>query len=280
VAEKHGGHRDRALAAYSGLEQSAVLAVQVRSELANELGELPKGWTADSLIQPAEGVVAGDCYDLGLLNETTLYVIMIDVTGHGANAALEALKAKSQLRAALRSRLAPGSALDWLSRENRRDDGADLLTAVVATIDLTTGTCSYANAGHPPPIITDGEAVTMLGSTGPLVGAFPTSWETATGHIPPGSTLLFYTDGVTDAVGPDRERFGEARLVEALQRPVTDDDQPSATIAGIRDAIDVFRRGQRADDATAIALRRDHVSSAVDESIQYDHDSGRRHVNG
>ena len=64
---------------------------------------------------------------------------MVDVTGHGPGAALDALKSKSQLRAALRSRVSPGGALDWLSRENRKDARADLLTAVVAIIDVDTG---------------------------------------------------------------------------------------------------------------------------------------------
>ncbi len=141
--------RDRAVTAYRALEQSAVLALHVRSELADELGDPPPGWSVGSALVPAEGVVAGDCFDLGLLDQHRLYVVMVDVTGHGAGAALDALKSKSQLRAAMRSRVSPGGALDWLSRENRKDERADLLTAVVAVIDVDTGVCQYANAGHP-----------------------------------------------------------------------------------------------------------------------------------
>ena len=134
----------------------------------------------------------------------------------GATAALDALKAKTQLRAALRSRLTPGAALDWVSRENRRDDGADLLTAVVMVIELSTGECSYASAGHPPALLTDGDEHRELEPTGPLVGAFPTTWRTDGVTIPPGWLLFVYTDGITDTVGPDRERFGDDRLRDCL----------------------------------------------------------------
>jgi Predicted periplasmic ligand-binding sensor domain len=47
--------RDQAVAAFSGLEQSAVLALQVRTQLADEIGQMPPGWSADSMLVPAEG---------------------------------------------------------------------------------------------------------------------------------------------------------------------------------------------------------------------------------
>ena len=253
--------RDEAVTAFDALEQSAVLAVQVRSELADEIGEMPSGWTAQSVLIPAEGLVAGDCFDVGLLDADHLYLVMIDVTGHGATAALDALKAKSQLRAALRSRLTPGAALDWLSRENRRDDGADLLTAVVMVIELSTGECSYASAGHPPALLTDGDEHRELEPTGPLVGAFPTTWRTDGVTIPPGWLLFVYTDGITDTVGPDRERFGDDRLRDCL-----DTTDPRSAVEQVRASCDAFRANGRTDDVTAIAIRRSPTPTAPEST--------------
>lgn len=243
--------RDDAVAAYHGLEQSAVLALQVRTQLADEIGQMPPGWAAESMLVPAEGVVAGDCFDVGLLDANHLYVVVIDVTGHGASSALDAIKAKSQLRAAIRSRLTPGAAIDWLSREMLKDERSDLLTASVNIIDLTTGEIRYANAGHPPAIITDGTDHRELDPTGPLVGAFASSWATGEAVLPPGWSLLVHTDGITEAIGPDRERFGDERLRAALTDP-----DPHAILAAVRDAIEQFRVGPRSDDCTAIAIRR------------------------
>jgi sigma-B regulation protein RsbU (phosphoserine phosphatase) len=246
--------RDRALTAYRGLEQSALLALHVRSELANELGDPPPGWSIGSALVPAEGVVAGDCYDSGLLDQRHLYAIMIDVTGHGALAALDALKVKTQLRAALRSRLAPGAALDWLARQNRRGDEIELFTAVVLVIDVATGECRYANAGHPPPVLTDGNEHVPLAGTGPLLGAFAASWATETVMIEPGHTLVLYTDGVTEAVNRSRERFGEQRLADGLRSaPVTD---AAALVDRVIAAVDDFRDGPRSDDVTLLVVHR------------------------
>jgi sigma-B regulation protein RsbU (phosphoserine phosphatase) len=254
--------RDRAVTAYNTLEQSAVLAVHVRSELADELGDPPPGWAVGSALVPAEGMVAGDCFDLGLLDQHRMYVVLVDVTGHGAGAALDALKSKSQLRAALRSRVSPGGALDWLSRENRKDARADLLTAVVAIIDIDTGVCHYANAGHPAPLLTNGARHVTLGRTGPLLGAFEATWRTETVTIEPGWTLLLHTDGVTEAMGPQRERFGETRFSEFLQDAWVSD--PKALVAELLTSVRTFQVGRRTDDITVVAIHRDSPETAAD----------------
>jgi serine phosphatase RsbU (regulator of sigma subunit)/CHASE3 domain sensor protein len=254
--------RDRAVTAYRALEQSAVLAVHVRSELADEIGDPPPGWSVGSALVPADGVVAGDCFDMGLLDQHHLYVVMVDVTGHGPGAALDALKSKSQLRAALRSRVSPGGALDWLSRENRKDARADLLTAVVAVVDVETGLCQYANAGHPSPYLTDGTETLELRQTGPLLGAFDSNWRTETVTIRPGWTLLLHTDGVIEALGGDRQRFGEHRFVDVLRRAEAGD--PKQLVAEILADVADFRVGPRTDDITLVAL---HRSAAPATSI-------------
>jgi serine phosphatase RsbU (regulator of sigma subunit)/CHASE3 domain sensor protein len=249
--------RDRAVTALIGLEQSAVLALHVRSELSNDIGELPGGWAVATSLLPAEGVVAGDCFDMGLLDQTHLYLVLIDVTGHGARAALDALRAKAQLRAGLRARMAPGAALAWLSRENRQDEHAELLTAFVCVVDITTGACTYANAGHPGPLLIHSGEIHELARTGPLVGAFDAEWTTETTLIRPTSTLIAYSDGVTDAVGLDRQRFGEERLRIAATSAV--DGDATRIVEAITSSIAAFAVGDRVDDATIIALRRDPV---------------------
>ncbi len=204
-------------------------------------------------LQPAEGIVAGDCYDVALLDQDHVYIIMIDVTGHGAGAALSALKAKAQLRAALRSRLGPGPALDFLARQRRPEDEGVYMTVLVAILDLATGVCDYASAGHPPPLINAGP--TWLAPTGPLVGAFSTSWSTERVELPLGSSLMVYTDGVTEAIGPDRQRYGEDRLQAAVAG--ADDTDAEAIVQHVVGQIDRFCSGtQRSDDTTLLVIRR------------------------
>jgi sigma-B regulation protein RsbU (phosphoserine phosphatase) len=179
---------------------------------------------------------------------------MVDVTGHGPGAALDALKSKSQLRAALRSRLSPGAALDRLSRDNRKDARSDLLTAVVAVVDVDTGFCQFANAGHPSPYLTNGETQIALRQTGPLLGAFDAGWRTETITIDPGWTLLLYTDGVTEALGDGRQRFGEDRFVDILRH--ADVSDPKQVVGNVLAGVAEFRIGSRTDDVTLVALHR------------------------
>lgn len=254
--------RDDAVAAMVGLEQSAVLALQVRNELADEIGSMPPGWTGESMLIPAEGVVAGDCFDVGLFDADHIYVVVIDVTGHGASAALAALKAKSQVRAAIRSRLEPGPAVQWLSREMLKDDHGDLLTLMVMIVELDTGVVRYANAGHPTAKLTDGQTVEELEPTGPLVGAFDAEWPTAWTVVPSGWTLLVHTDGLADTIGAERERFGVERLLRCLDHP-----EPTTMLARIREDIDEFRVGPRTDDITAIALHRLRTEEVGDDTV-------------
>ncbi len=253
--------RDRAVRAYEALEQSAVLALRVRAGLAGEGVLAPAGWSVSSALRPAEGIVAGDCFDLGLVDPRTLYVVMIDVTGHGAVAALLALQAKAQVRAAVKSGLPPGRAMGWLAQQHD-DARGDLLTAFVATIDIETGACRYANAGHPPGlVVTDGSCL-ELERTGPLVGAFDdATWGTATTTVPNGATLVLHTDGVTEACGAQRARFGEDRLRALLLR--TSGESAGTTVAAIVNGVDAFRVGALTDDVTVVALRRAHVGERV-----------------
>lgn len=255
--------RDRAVQAYEGLEQSAVLALHVRSELtADEHFAVADGWTLASTVRSAEGVVAGDCYDVGLVNSRTLYLVMIDVTGHGAVAALNALKAKSLLRSALKSGMPPGDALGWLSRHGAEQGDLDYLTAFVAAIEFATGACRYANAGHPPALLTVGEDDPVeLPATGPLLGPFPASWPTETATLPPASSLVIYTDGLTEALGAERERLGEDRVKRVLAESEAGDAH--AVVGELTALLDGFRVARQTDDVSIVCVARD-ASAAPD----------------
>jgi CHASE3 domain sensor protein len=253
--------RDRAVRAYETLEQSAVLALHVRSELADQHGPAPAGWELASTMRSAEGYVAGDCYDIGLVSPTALYIVMIDVTGHGATAALHALKAKTQLRTAVRSGLAPGDAMSWLARHQGRDD--EYLTAWISIVDTVTGACAYANAGHPPALLADGTTVVELGATGPLVGPFNATWSTERTQLGPGATLLVHTDGLTEATGTDRERLGEQRVRDRLVS--IGGLGARATIEALNAMVDEYRGGPLADDLSMAVLHREaDVPDAAD----------------
>jgi serine phosphatase RsbU (regulator of sigma subunit)/CHASE3 domain sensor protein len=202
--------------ARKAVEQDTILTLQLQSELASELGQFPDGWTAAAELLPAEGWVAGDCYDVTLVSPHVMGIIVLDIAGHGAHQAILALKCKEILRAALRAKAEPGEALKVLA-EQVNDLHPSFLTAFVALLDTRTGLCRYANAGHPPALLaTHNNVVTELEPTGPLLGVFASRWLTQQAHIEPGGKLAVYTDGLSEARNHTEEFYGMERLANIV----------------------------------------------------------------
>lgn len=245
--------RDTALRARESVEQNALLAFHVRRELETSLGEFPPGWTVAAGLRSAEGVVAGDCYEISLVGPTTIAIVVIDIAGHGAAHAIAAMKCKELLRVALRAGRQPGDAITWLHDQRPLEDG--FLTAFVALVDTNRGVCRYANAGHPPPKLLTPNGMIELMPTGPLLGPINGRWDTVAGEMVPGSKLALYTDGVTEARNIERDFFGEDRLVASLH--ASRDEEAEASAKLILDDLGVFTGDLRlADDATLIVVCR------------------------
>ena len=125
----------------------------LRSQLEPEVGELPEGWTIAAQLRAAEGVAAGDCYDLVRLRGGGLGLIVVDIAGHGATEGILALRCKELLRASLAADVAPGDAIEAAAEQLGEMGPEVFLTAFVAVVDTQDGGIRYANAGHPPAFI-------------------------------------------------------------------------------------------------------------------------------
>ena len=245
--------RDDAIRAREAIEQSAILAVQVRSELTSDLGDYPPGWTMAAGLRAAEGLVAGDCYDVALVSPTTIGIVVLDIAGHGAQSAIAALKCKELLKAALRSGLEPGASVGWLN-EQEHGLGDLFLTAFVAVIDTDSGRGTFANAGHPHALVAGGGLLERLGPTGPIVGPIVGGWESGSMVINPGGKLIIYTDGLTEARDEGRDFYGEERLERLLATLDCPDAQP--VIDEILADLDLFHPGRLSDDVTLVVACR------------------------
>ena len=81
---------------------------------------------------------------------------------------------------------------------------------------------TIAAGGHPLPLCVTSDGVQPLGNHGPLLGALDdVQWQESTIRLTPGSTLVLYTDGVTDVVGEGGARYGTERLHARWARWVT-----------------------------------------------------------
>lgn len=243
-----------AVRARETIEQSASVVLTLRSELAADIGDLPDGWTVAAQLQPAEGVVAGDCYDVITLSPSSLGLVVVDISGHGAVSGILALRCKELLRAGLRDGFEPDEAVQWASEQ--LDDLGDeaFLTAFVAVVNLETGDMRYANAGHPPALLCSPDTGLELDPTGPIVGPFIGPWRTATATVSPGDTLAIYTDGVVEARSAEREEYGTSRLTELVCESSC--DEAEAIAKRCVDEISSFAPGRLRDDVTVVLLCR------------------------
>jgi sigma-B regulation protein RsbU (phosphoserine phosphatase) len=236
------------------VEQSAAVVLSLRSGLEPVVGDIPAGWTVAGRLRAAEGVVAGDCYDLFATRDGEIALVVVDIAGHGATEGILALRCKEMLRTALTSGAAPGPALDTTA-EILGDMGDEVfLTAFVAVIDTTGGRIRYANAGHPPAYVVRDDGIEPLGPTGPLVGLLAPGWETAEAVIEPGDNLCAYTDGLIESRNPSNEFFGPERLVALLQGARC--DEAPAVVKRCIDEVELFSPEGLRDDATIVVLCR------------------------
>lgn len=216
-----------------------------------------EGMVVRAIDMPAR-LVTGDYCDFFPVEDDTLALVMADVSGKGAPAALLRGVTRSVLRNISSDSRSPGETLTRLNRilyEARL--GPMFLTVFLAWYDLPTGALRYANAGHPVPyrVTPDGE-VTPLGEvTGPLLGILDLDrYDERADRLEPGDRLVLFTDGVTEARNPRGEFLGPAGLVEILSAGALSD--AAGLCEAVRRAVDEFQAGLRQDDATILILHR------------------------
>jgi serine phosphatase RsbU (regulator of sigma subunit) len=244
----------------AGLFSDLERAEEARAEIGETLqrGLLPPplphipGWAVAASYRPAgaENEVGGDFYDAFPAAGGWMLVIG-DVTGRGARAASVTAQARYTLRTAAALTGDPLVALATLNRALlARGDPALCSVAALAIAEDPLKPVRLAVAGHPPPLLVDGESVTELTGAGPVLGAFADA-EWALDHtvVEPGQQVVVVTDGIAEACGQGG-RFGEERLRAQLGRA----SNPVQAVQRLEGALQSFTGGSLEDDVAILAL--------------------------
>ncbi len=172
----------------------------------------------DAVYVPAEedARVGGDFFDVIEMPDGPLLVTIGDVAGHGTDAAVVMARAGNAVVSSALDISDPAEILERANRVLRLSDET-MVTAFVGLLDRTSGTFTYATAGHCAPIVVSRKRPPrFLAGTGTPLGILPAiATKTFADVIEPGEMLLLYTDGIVEY---DRDLFsGEIRLVAATE---------------------------------------------------------------
>ncbi|HXE75845.1 MAG TPA: SpoIIE family protein phosphatase [Candidatus Xenobia bacterium] len=198
--------------------------------------------------------VGGDYFDLMELGPERTAFVIADVSGKGLGAALVMAMLQGNFSAmALGSE--PAAVCAHVNRFICNRSGVQRYATLFFGILEASGKLDYINAGHPPPIlIRNGSVSPALPASCLPLGLLPDAeFKDTTFQMQPGDTLIFYTDGITEAVNKQNEQFGVERLQEVVARHVhaSIDKLQEAILAAVAE----FSHGcYQADDITALII--------------------------
>jgi sigma-B regulation protein RsbU (phosphoserine phosphatase) len=205
------------------LNREVEIAREVQERLFPQKLPIIRGLDYAGHCRPALGV-GGDYYDFLALPEGKLGIAIGDVSGKGIAAALMMASLQASLRG--EATRAPENLAAAVSSINRlvyeASSSNRYATFFYGQYDPAQGRFDYVNAGHNPPMLFHGAGenttVTRLEPGGTVIGLLESSrYEQGSVRLGPGDVLIAFTDGISEAMDPNDEEWGEDRLIDAIR---------------------------------------------------------------
>ncbi|GAB4539182.1 MAG: hypothetical protein Fur002_03830 [Anaerolineales bacterium] len=239
------------------LETEVSLARQIQQTFIPQTLPEHESWQMAARWRTARQV-GGDFYDVIQLPDDKFGIFIADVSDKGMPAALFMALTRTLVRAAVFEQASPAEALRRVNDQLLPDTQQGMfVTAVYGVLDAASGTFTYVNAGHNPPLWVKAHGeVEKLTRTGIALGATEQPRiEQRVITLNVGDTLLLYTDGLTEAFSPEGELFGDDRLAAALQSIQT--KTADEVLSHVEECLNEFIESNLlGDDLTMLAIRR------------------------
>jgi serine phosphatase RsbU (regulator of sigma subunit) len=197
----------------------------------------------------AQTEVGGDFYELTIL-DGHLLVAIGDVAGHSLHAATVMAELRHAVRAYAVEGHPPGAVLELVNHFMRTVLPTESATLCLLTLEPATGRVRLASAGHLPPLLHSDGAVRFLAPRGPLLGITAPRPPDLEFELPPGGTLVLYTDGLIERRDADID-VGLAALADCASTV-----EPSLDAFCQRLLVTLAGAGEQADDIAVVAVRR------------------------
>ncbi len=238
-------------------KKELALAEEIQNSLLPERAPDIPGWLASAWLESAREA-SGDFFDIIDLGDGKYGLAIADVSGKGVSSALYMALVSTLLKTyAAEYGFDPGQVMSAVNKRMLSDSRSGLFaTLFYGVLDTKTGSLTYANAGHNPGYLVSSGVIDELGATGIPVGMLSDQvWTTAETTIPPGSALVLYTDGVTDAVDQKGDYYGEERLADSARSHLTSSARDMRV--GLMEDVRAFVGGAaQEDDMTFLIMLR------------------------
>ena len=209
-----------------------------------------------AILNPAREI-GGDLYDF-FIQDGRLFFAIGDVSGKGVPASLLMAVTRSHFRSISATTDDPGAIDSAINAAISETNDANMfVTFFTGILDLRNGHITYCNAGHNPPIILspDGTVTKLSPEPNLPIGFFHDfAYSDGDFQLPAGSTLVLYTDGLTEAENTSRELYGEERLMAsvATQKGKNTSDIVSGIYSDVERHVG---KAAQSDDMTILAIK-------------------------
>jgi len=205
--------------------------------------------------------VGGDYFDYFYRNEDHLDMIIADVSGHSIGPALFMVETRSAIRTQANGSGTPAETLKVLNNFLFEDlDRSDyFITLFYLQYNITNHQLSFANAGHPPPLLLSlfQSECRELDADGLILGVNKNVvFEEKTTTLSQGDLILLYTDGLTEAENADGEFFGLKRVNDILVQHAL--KSPQAIIEALLEQLKQFCRSESFNDDITLMIFKRH----------------------
>ncbi len=202
--------------------------------------------------------VGGDFYDFFMTDEDHLVIVIADVSGKGVPAALFMVIAKTLIKNQMQVEKDPQEVFNKVNLQLCENNEAGMfVTAWMGVLEISTGSFTYVNAGHNPPLLkrADGEFEYLNMKPGFVLAGFDgIQYKQAELRLDTGDVLYLYTDGVVEATDTHSELYGDSRLQTVLNQ--NRDKSATELLKAVKKDVDLFvGEAVQFDDITMLGLR-------------------------
>jgi serine phosphatase RsbU (regulator of sigma subunit) len=236
------------------LEHEMRIAAEIQQALLPKAAPTGACFRAAAASLPCRSI-GGDFYDYADMVDGSLVFTLGDVAGKGPPAALLSAMMQGIFAAQATASEGPAATVARMNLALHRRRIESRFVTIMYGVLAADGRMAYCNAGHNPPLVIGSSGVRRLERGGTIVGLFEAAtYEEETVQLTSGDWLVIFSDGISEATSASGDEYGEARIIECIQRNAALD--PSRLLDALFKDVREFAQGEpQGDDITAMVIR-------------------------